>query len=195
MSKSSKSKAKPPKVPQTQVEPELVISDNTTEDDEYEKSHNSKVSGHKRKSILQPAGSKYSKKAAGRRVSSVQIDEAQDEQMDDDEAWLSATATNQAGAERLRSSFQPIETTPYHEYLPRKYAEVKVVEHELPTLVPQGPGDVWTCTFEGCRKRVYEGSTMEGRSNIQEHFEAHARGAQEKIDLVLKESRPYLPVE
>ena len=80
-------------------------------------------------------------------------------------------------------------------YLPRKYLELRVVEYDLPSTEPQGPGNLWTCTFEGCSYRVHEASKPDGKARIMEHFKTHATRAQEKIDLALNESRPYLPVK
>ena len=79
-------------------------------------------------------------------------------------------------------------------YFPQKYMEMRVVEYDLPAAGPQGPGDLWTCTFEGCLHRVHEASKSDGKARVVEHFKAHATQAQEKIDLALNESRPYLPV-
>ena len=81
------------------------------------------------------------------------------------------------------------------EYLPRKYLELKVVDYDLPSTEPQGPGDLWTCTFESCFHRVHEASKLDGKARIMEHFDTHATQAREKIDLALNESRPYLPVK
>ena len=80
-------------------------------------------------------------------------------------------------------------------YLPQKYLELKVVDYDLPSGEPQGPGDLWTCTFESCFHRVHEASKLDGKARIMEHFKTHATQAREKIDLALNESRPYLPVK
>ena len=80
-------------------------------------------------------------------------------------------------------------------YLPRKYLELRVVEYDLPSTEPQGPGDLWTCTFESCFHRIHGASKSDGKARVIEHFETHATQAQEKIDLALNESRPYLPVK
>lgn len=157
--------------------------------------------GRKRKSILQPKGSKFSKKAAGRRNSfraaRTPDDGDDDEIMEDVSPLATATAianTHNQNKHPPRSDPAPSEV-PYHEYLPRPYIEVKLVHYDLPTDRPQGPGDLWSCEFEGCTKRVYEGSTEEGKQKIKEHFREHEASAKEKIDLVMNERRPYLPVE
>lgn len=160
----------------------------------------------KRKSILQPTGSKFSKKAAGRRRS-LPLTNHHDDGLDaegnsaevQDNSPLppanhhgtiqlgSHTTTNQ----ELRS---PSPAT-HHTYAPRKYQEIKLVSYKIPSSRPQGPGDLWTCEFRGCGKRVHEGSTPAGITKIDAHFQTHQRQAQEKIELAYQESRPYLPVE
>ena len=156
--------------------------------------------GHKRKSILQPKGSKFSQKAAGSR-SSLRIARNLDNSEDDDDDEIMEDASPLATAStNTRNGYLPPPgpkpaDAPYHEYLPDAYIELKLVQYNLPTAVPQGPGDLWTCEFKGCMKRVYEGSTEEGREQIKQHFKEHEESAKEKIDLVRSEGRPYLPVE
>lgn len=157
----------------------------------------------KRKSILQPKGSKYSKKATGRRQSfrttNAEFDVDQDDDLIMEDASPLATA-----APRTTTTSQPSpkkhssvldDYASYHEYRPRMRVESRLVSYKLPSTEPQGPGDLWTCTFEGCRQRVHSASTPDGKERIKAHFRAHAESAQAKIDLALQESRPYLPVE
>lgn len=126
---------------------------------------NPNVVTRKRRSILQPSGGKYAKKGAKRRQGPPAV-----------------------------ASPDP-DDPPSPTFLPRKYLELKVVEYDLPSKEPQGPGDLWTCTFEGCFHRVHEAPTRGGKKRIKEHFKTHATQAQEKIDLAINESRPYLPVK
>lgn len=155
---------------------------------------------HERKSILQPKGSKFSKKAAGRR-NSLRAAQTQrnDDNYEDDEIMEDASplaiATTSNHNKRQPPSGQNTSEAPYHEYLPDPYIEVKLVHYDLPTTLPQGPGDLWSCEFEGCFTRIYEGSTEEGKEKIKQHFREHKESAKEKIDLVMNERRPYLPVE
>lgn len=161
----------------------------------------------KRKSILQPSGSKFSKKAAGRRRSlppidlqvteqDVEEDSADSKQVERESPPLPPVDRKQMGLHR-RGSHPMAETSPatYHDYLPKKYVDVKLVEHNLPSCRPDGPDDIWTCPFDTCVHKVREASSTAGNTSIKDHFQMHAREAQEKIDLVYKESRPYLPVE
>lgn len=155
--------------------------------------------GRKQKSILQPSGGKYSKKAAARQQG-LQATWDENSRIDEGVHLENSPITTLRNAEDLgiltnppdRSS-QEIDPTP--RFLPRKYLELKLVDYDLPSTEPQGPGDLWTCTFEGCFHRVHEASTTGGKRRMQEHFKTHASQAQEKIDLALDESRPYLPVK
>lgn len=160
----------------------------------------------KRKSILQPSGGKTARKAAGRRKSPLAMDRLiqghyREEEMDKDSQFSEGSpVTTMRSAEDLELvTNPPREGSPADahglRYFPKKYLEMRVVEYDLPAAEPQGPGDLWTCTFEGCFHRVHEASKSDGKARIVEHFKAHATQAQEKIDLALNESRPYLPVK
>ena len=160
----------------------------------------------KRKSILQPSGGKTARKAAGRRKSLLAVDgliEAshQEEGNEEDSQFSEGSPiTTIRSADHLELiTNPPIERSPANahglKYFPQKYLELSVVEYDLPLTESQGPGDLWTCTFDGCFHRVHEASKSNGKSRIMEHFKTHATQAQEKIDLALNESRPYLPVK
>lgn len=161
----------------------------------------------KRKSILAPSGGKTARKAAGRRKSLYAVDgriegSHGEEENDDEDSRLSegSPITTIRTAEDLELLTNPLtegstDDAQGLKYLPRKYLELRVVEYDLPSREPQGPGDLWTCNFEGCFYRVHEASKPDGKANITEHFKSHATKAQEKIDLALNESRPYLPVK
>lgn len=69
-----------------------------------------------------------------------------------------------------------------------------LVTEPLPSFEPTGPGDTWTCGFDGCNHKVYGTSTPASREMIKEHYHQHAQDSQAAIDLVYKEERPYLPV-
>ena len=164
----------------------------------------------KRKSILQPSGSKYSnkaRKATGRRKSqpnyaepslSDKSDESEETTPRAEESPITTITNGQqlsalarVGTEKRRSSSSP----PPPDFLPRKFLELKVIDYEVPSMKPQGPGDLWTCPFEGCYKRIHKASTTDGKKNVQNHFESHLGTAEDRISLALNESRPYLPVK
>ena len=157
------------------------------------------IVGRKQKSILQPSGSKYSRKAAARRRGLAQATGSQsDDDGQNNERSPITVLRNARDLENLTNpptSHSSPDAIRSPKFLPRRYLELKVVEYNLPSTKPQGPGDLWTCTFEGCFYRVHEASTAEGKTRTREHFKTHASQAQEKIDLVLNESRPYLPVK
>ncbi|KAL8944721.1 MAG: hypothetical protein Q9216_000290 [Gyalolechia sp. 2 TL-2023] len=160
----------------------------TSGDEEYDVNGKVIKAGTKRKSksILQPKGSKFSKKAASRRQSLPAMSEKEEHSTDSDgKEELPEPSPLAAMAPR-----EPL----YPHYLPRKFTEVKMVSYDIPSDKPQGPGDLWTCAFENCDQRVHEASKPKGKARIKEHLQSHAREAQEKIDLAVAESRPYLPV-
>ena len=180
-------RAQSPKTPENPLK--AITEPDTSGDEEYDSDGKLIKPGTKRKSksILQPKGSKFSKKAAGRRQNHPPIgnDEATDALSDEDP---------------VQQEPSPLATvTPRHPaypyFKPPKTEEVLMVSYEVPSNRPQGPGDLWTCTLENCNHRVHRGSTSKGQAQIKEHFQLHACQAQEKIDLALRESRPYLPVK
>lgn len=186
------------KTPQEKHAIDLLSSDE-------EDTSNINVVGRKHKSVLQPSGGKYSKKAAahrkGLRATQGPGDSLNDENSDERAHSERSPITTIRNAKDLELLTNPLadrsssEATPSPKFLPRKYLELKVVEYDLPSMEPQGPGDLWTCIFDGCFHRVHEASSSDGKMKVKEHFKAHATQAQEKIDLVLNESRPYLPVK
>ena len=160
----------------------------------------------KRKSILQPSGGKTARKTAGRRKSLLAVDglieTSHREEGNEEDSHFSdgSPITTIRSADNLELiTNPPTERSPANtqslRYFPQKYLELSVVEYGLPLTESQGPGDLWTCTFDGCFHRVHEASKSHGKARIMEHFKAHATQAQEKIDLALNESRPYLPVK
>ena len=162
---------------------------------------------HKRKSILQPKGSKYSKKAMARRgnfpvADHIDSDDSSNEEVEDGASPLAtigarttATLPNRTAVQPSKQSSALDDYASHHTYLPRITEKKILVSYPLPSTIPQGPGDVWTCTFLGCHKRVHAASTEEGKEEMQEHFRDHTTSAEEKIQLAMTESRPYLPVK
>ena len=167
-----------------------VLEGETSADESYDSDGKVIQAGTKRKSksILRPKGSKVSKKVAKRRKS---LSAVADRSEEDNAA--SDISMEQPEVSPLAAATQ--RELPYRHYQPpSKAPEVKMIAYDIPSDRPQGPGDLWTCTFENCNHRVYQGSKPKGKAQIKAHFHEHARSAQEKIDLALLESRPYLPV-
>lgn len=58
---------------------------------------------------------------------------------------------------------------------------------------PQGPGDSWSCPYEGCNTEVWAARTPDSISLINDHFtKSHAGTAEE---LILSQCRPWLSVD
>lgn len=56
-----------------------------------------------------------------------------------------------------------------------------------------GPGDVWTCLFDGCNERVYDARTPAAMKLITLHFSN--KHADRMEDLIKAEMRPYNKVD
>ncbi|KAL8691874.1 MAG: hypothetical protein Q9224_004079, partial [Gallowayella concinna] len=189
-----------PEAPRTPHQQSIANGEaDTSGDEEYDGNGKVIEAGTKRKSrsILQPKGSKFSKKTAGRRRSlpaivdgPAEIESASAESDDDDEIAQQLPDASPLAAISTQHHHEPL--YPYHP--PAQTIEMEMLAYDIPTDRPQGPGDVWTCEFENCTQRVHEASKAKGKALIKAHFQEHAKKAQEKIDLVVKESRPYLPV-
>lgn len=194
----------------TKIDNSSSSSSNASADDGPETPSQNSSPGngsHKRKSILQPKGSKYSKKAMARRGNFPVADHSDSENSSVEEiengasplatvaARTTATLPNRTAAQPAKHSSALDDYASHHTYLPRITEKKILVSYPLPSTIPQGPGDVWTCTFEGCHKRVHAASTEEGKAEMQEHFRDHTTSAEEKIQLAMTESRPYLPVK
>ncbi|KAI4261951.1 MAG: hypothetical protein L6R42_002860 [Xanthoria sp. 1 TBL-2021] len=179
-----------PEIPRTPKQPRIPNGDtDTSGDEEYDSSGMVIEAGTKRKSrsILQPKGSKFSKKAASRRQNPDSVaDEPGYATSDQDDKVAPPEVSPLAAVSQREPPPQ------YHP--PRNTIELEMVVCDIPSDQPQGPGDLWTCQFENCNQRVHEASKPKGKAQIKSHFQEHARRAQEKIDLALAESRPYLPV-
>ena len=193
----------PPKTPVSKKAASYASSD----EEDY---GNLNVITRKRKSILQPSGSKYSKKsrkATGRRRSIPVLtaltpsDNDEDEDEEETPSTENSPITTIKNDDHLHLITNPqmedacSDGSPPPQFMPRKYFELKVVQFDLPSMEPQGPGDLWTCAFDGCFHRIHKARSPTGKTKIREHFKTHKSDAQEKIDLALDESRPYLPVK
>ena len=177
-----------PKTP----DPKELLEGLSSDDDE---NGNAIPVKRKQKSILQPSGGKYSQKAAARHGeldAGTKIEDEDDTTNGDESPTMTARHTRHRDSGSTPTSRSSPDAS---NYLPPRHIELKVVQYDIPSTDPQGPGDLWTCMFGTCRKRIYEASTIDGQSRVKEHVKSHASQAQEKIELVLNESRPYLPVE
>lgn len=74
---------------------------------------------------------------------------------------------------------------------------IRIIDEPLPSYLAEGPDGVWRCPFDGCSQTIYgvkEEGADEPKQLIKEHYRRHALESQEKLDLIYKEERPYLPV-
>ncbi|KAI9713055.1 MAG: hypothetical protein M1820_001040 [Bogoriella megaspora] len=62
-----------------------------------------------------------------------------------------------------------------------------IATEELPSSIPQSPGDVWTCTYDGCIRKVYGASKEPGKGLVEEHLKTHTAESEERVDLVRRE--------
>lgn len=193
---------RPSSRPQTPPKKGEKPDEETDEDKSVNKVSGSNIA-RKRKSVLRPAGCKSSKKAAGRRQS-FRSDKEEDKSSENSQSGESPTPANgifaRADEDKAPNavSISPVTALTRDSALsdlPVHRTIVKITQHALPPYEIQGPGHTWICQFDGCDYKVYNATKLESREIIKSHFGTHSEQAQEKLDLIYKESRPYLPVK
>jgi hypothetical protein len=143
----------------------------------------------KRKSMLRPRGTTASKKSRALQVN--QQAEPDPTSSDSDNSVEDANSSSVAyvmsspGAhmdDRAPKSGQTGDTL--------AQSEGKV---PLPSYYePRGPGDTWTCPYDGCDHQVWDARAAESIKMISDHFEKVHEGAAEEV--VNQESRPWVSV-
>lgn len=163
---------------------------------------------HKRKSLLRPKSSKLARTGAGKgvSVSATSLHEVSDEEDPATEelgSQRTGTGLRNSRANRrakaasgsnnvFHSDSMSSDTEPVH--IAHDIAAFKILEKSPPSFTPQGPDDTWTCAVDGCNYKVYQAREAYSQQMIDEHLKGHNFGARDKLDLVLKEERPHLPI-
>lgn len=163
---------------------------------------------HKRKSLLRPKSSKFARTGAGKGVS---VSVTSRDEVSDNEG----PATEELGSQRTETGTRKTKATKRaraasgsndgshpgsmhsdteSSHKAHDVAAFKILEQLTPSFTPRGPGDVWTCAVDGCNYKVYQASKAYSQQMIDEHFKSPHFGARDKLDLVLKEERPHLPI-
>ncbi|KAI5924368.1 hypothetical protein F4810DRAFT_665203 [Camillea tinctor] len=73
---------------------------------------------------------------------------------------------------------------------------------KLPSTVPKGPDNTWTCEEPDCEYVVRAADTEEGQEQISMHYEEHEKEARDvaeeaalnRVNLAVQESRGHLPI-
>ena len=58
---------------------------------------------------------------------------------------------------------------------------------------PRGPGDSWTCLFDGCNQQVWDARSAKSKKLIEDHFASKHAGSME--DLIVAESSGQASVQ
>lgn len=72
--------------------------------------------------------------------------------------------------------------------------KVFIRAEKMPSTVPKGPDNTWTCDQEGCDHIVRGGDEDQVQARILEHFNYHEQQAK-RLSLALSESRGQLPIK
>ncbi|KAH7138882.1 hypothetical protein B0J11DRAFT_27382 [Dendryphion nanum] len=71
-----------------------------------------------------------------------------------------------------------------------------IISTSLPQYSANAADGSWTCTFDGCSRKVYGAETDVGRTLVHEHLEDHSKGRQNEIGILMaEESKLRLPVK
>ena len=161
----------------------------------------------KRKSVLRPKSSKSAKTGAGKGVSIAVT--SRDDASDDDGLAITdlPLQRTKAGLRNSRAAKSAVAGSGLQEKPSRetKLSDAgslehahdtgfHILEHPLQSRSPQGPGDGWTCNVDGCNYKVYQARKAYSQQMIEDHLKRHNFKARDKLDLVLKEERPHLPI-
>lgn len=66
---------------------------------------------------------------------------------------------------------------------------------KIPSAIPQGPGDAWTCDQDGCTYIVRGGDADGCQARIQKHFEEHQEQTKRLNLAVAESSRGHMPIK
>ncbi|KAL7925433.1 hypothetical protein ACQKWADRAFT_318963 [Trichoderma austrokoningii] len=73
--------------------------------------------------------------------------------------------------------------------------QIVIRTEKIPSTLPQGPGDAWTCDEDGCTYIVRGGDADGCQARIQKHFEEH-REQTKRLNLAVTESsRGHMPIK
>jgi hypothetical protein len=73
--------------------------------------------------------------------------------------------------------------------------QIVIRTEKIPSTVPRGPGDAWTCDQDDCTYVVRGGDADGCQARIQEHFEEH-REQNKRLNLAVTESsRGHMPIK
>ncbi|KAK1243660.1 hypothetical protein MKX08_001798 [Trichoderma sp. CBMAI-0020] len=73
--------------------------------------------------------------------------------------------------------------------------QIVIRTEKIPSTVPRGPGDAWTCDQDGCTYVVRGGEADGCQARIQEHFEEHREQAKRLNLAVTESSRGHMPIK
>ncbi|PNY24969.1 Uncharacterized protein TCAP_05090 [Tolypocladium capitatum] len=71
--------------------------------------------------------------------------------------------------------------------------KILIRAEKIPSTVPHGPDDTWTCDQDGCDYIVRSADDDECQARIREHFHDHQQQI-ERVSLTITESRGHLPI-
>ncbi|MCJ1403731.1 hypothetical protein MMC11_006954 [Xylographa trunciseda] len=184
--------------PQRPRRESLMIDLTEEEDDDIDSGTN-----HHRKSGLRPKSNKASKKFMGRQRNNLSMKEEwlyqgndaedPDSVEEDEQAPVSPTLSMKNGL--TNGSTNGTTKKPHlTENSPKKSEWSTGTGDPLPSYYePRGPGDTWTCPYDGCVHQVWAARDPSSVDMIKDHFvKTHAGNAE---DLINQESRPWVSVE
>lgn len=73
--------------------------------------------------------------------------------------------------------------------------QIVIRTEKIPSTVPRGPGDAWTCDEGGCTYVVRGGDADGCQARIQKHFEEHQEQTKRLNLAVTESSRGHMPIK
>lgn len=87
-----------------------------------------------------------------------------------------------------------VQTTPLRSENPEPI-QIVIRTEKIPSTVPRGPGDAWTCDQDGCAYIVRGGDADGCQARIQKHFEEHQEQTKRLNLAVTESSRGHMPIK
>ena len=139
----------------------------------------------KRRSLLRPRSEKSSKKFTRSKgyLQNTEVDSEEEDSPDPEIGTTLRFETKNTGSEKTRT--QSVEQ-------PKDFH--RLGNDILPSYYePRGPGDTWTCPYDGCNHQVWKAKEPKSIELIKIHFnESHLEGAEEIIN---QECKPWVSVD
>jgi hypothetical protein len=188
-----------PRGKKDEPEEEDAVEDEEDEEEEYDAPPSLSTRRAKRKPLLRPKSNKSAKKSTTRRHDPTTLEQDSDKgsrrrkrSPSSDSSTIEVAPSRPTAVRLINGTPRNKSRKPAEEDHDRIYSDKN--NNPLPSYYePRGPGDTWTCPYDGCMHQVWDARSEGSLDMIRAHFSKMHRGNAE--DLIRRESRPWVSVE